>query len=58
MESKKVCASLNCGVLNIWRDVNYAPQFLARESISCIIDRVLNEEISNCIYDIVTNEQW
>jgi hypothetical protein len=30
---------------------------LARKTSSCVIDRVWIEEISNCIYGIVTQEQ-
>lgn len=51
------------GKLRLWRiehvkrDTNSAAHILAREVFSCVIDKVWDEEISNCICDILTNEQ-
>ncbi len=45
-------------VEHVKRAANSTAHILVREAFSYVIDRVLVEEISYCIYDIVNKEQW
>jgi hypothetical protein len=57
-EIKEVLGKLRSWrIEHVKRDANFVAHILAREVFSCVIDKVWDEEISNCIYDILTNEQ-
>lgn len=47
-----------CWVKHVQRDANSASHSLAREAILDVIDRVLVEEASSCIYGIGNREQF